>query len=457
MHAAHPAKRRPPAPLRPTPLPPPGGRGYWLAVALLAVLALGGLAALAGMLLGGPAPRSRWAYAAATLAFLLAAAQAAPVLALVSRLGKGYWGVPLHRAAELLGLAGLVTTPLALLLLSQLPPADPKHSIWFGWPGAPLLWDGLAFAMLAALGLALVWLTGLPDRTLAGGAAWPGQRGWRGSTRQWRLLASAMALLGTLYAIVYVLVSLVVASDFGLSLVPGWRSAVLPATLGVSGLQAGLAVTVLAAAALRRVGRWREAVEPGTFQAAGKLLLAFALLWFYFWWSEFLTYWYGRTPEERWLLGLFMFGPYLGPFLGAFLLAFLLPTALLVWNPIRNSVAGVAIAAGLTLAGLLFDRVRLFVAAWSEPPAGLGHGEQAPAPQRVPPAPAEIPSLPAPLWPDPLDLLIVVGALAAVGLLCLLALRLLPPISLWERRWAERLVVERRVLAAEVEVVARPS
>jgi len=180
----------------------------------------------------------------------------------------------------------------------------------------------------------------------------------------------------------------------------------------------------------------------------------FALLWFYAWWSEFLTYWYGRTPREQWLLGLLMFGPYFGAFLVAFTFAFALPTALLIWNPVRNSVTGVTLAAGLTLVGVLSDRVRLFAAAWTDPPPSPD--PTAPGRTYPPLSVPDIAPLPEAHWPALLDVAIMVGGVAALGLLGLLALRLAPPISIWEHRWSERLVVERRVLKAEVDVVGRP-
>jgi molybdopterin-containing oxidoreductase family membrane subunit len=440
---------------RQVPIRPPGGAGYWLVVVILAVLAVSAVVALVMRTLDHSVSHSAWAYTAAAFAFLLGAAQGAPVLALISRLGHGYWGIPLHRAAELLGLAGLVTAPLALVLLAQLPPSDERPSIWFGWPGAPLLWDGVAVVSLATTGLAAIVLAARPDEALLGRTVQHGPIRWIGSTRQWRVISAGVVLVGAIYAMLYALVQVVVASDLALGLVPGWRSAILPAYLGITGLQAGLAATVLVAAGLRRFEQWRPAIDAAAFEASGKLLLAFALLWFYFWWSEFLTYWYGRTPEERWLLGLLMFGPYLGPFLAAFVLSFVLPTALLIWNPVRNNIAGVTLAAGLTLLGALFDRVRLFVAAWTELPASPDH----PSSGRFvpPPGAAELAPLPSTLWPAPFDLLILVGSVSAVGLLFLLVLRLAPPVSIWEQRWAARLVVERRLLDAEVDVVGRPS
>src|SRR5688500_13250230 len=102
------AERHPAVEPRGGPARWPDGRGFWLAVIALAVLAAGAVVALGLLAAGGPEPRARWGYTAATLAFLLSAAQAAPILALVSRLGRGHWGIPLRRAAELFAVAGLV-------------------------------------------------------------------------------------------------------------------------------------------------------------------------------------------------------------------------------------------------------------------------------------------------------------------------------------------------------------
>jgi hypothetical protein len=305
----------------------------------------------------------------------------------------------------------------------------------FGWPGWRI-WDGVAVAALGMLGLVLAWLSSWPDRRGSG---------WAGTTRQWRVLERGIVLLGALYAVLFVFVQLLVASDLALGLVPGWTSGIAPAFQVISGFQGGLAAVVLIAAGLRRFG-WRYVVDEAAFHAAGKLLLAFGLLWFYFWWSELLTYWYGRTPAERWLLGLFMFGPYLGPFLVALAGCFVLPTGLLIWNPVRNSVAGPTLAAGLMLVGSLADRVRVYVPAWS-----VAH-----LPCEATRS-AEPPPLPAMQWPGLLDLIILVGGPAAVGLIFLLMMRRVPPVSGWEHRSGGRLRVERPYVETRVEVVARPS
>ncbi|HEY7064806.1 MAG TPA: hypothetical protein VII06_25255 [Chloroflexota bacterium] len=422
----------------------PGGARYWVAVAVCGLLALGGVAGLVVLALGGAEPRAKWGYAAGTLAFLLSTAQAAPTLAFVSRLGRGFWGIPLRRTADLLALAGLVSAPLMILLLWQLPDWRGRPSIWLDWPGAPLLWDSIAIVLLAVLGLALVWAVARPDRAVARDLArrdgGPAGRWW-GSLRQWAVQNAGIVALGALYAVLFVFVNLLVSSDLAMSLVPAWASPNIPPYHAVSAFQGGIAVVIVVAAALRHFGGLGAYLPRYAFHAAAKLLFSLSLLFFYFTWAEFLTYWYGRTPDELWLLGLLMFGSYAGLFYVSFLLNFVLPLVLLIWNPIRGSIAGATWVAALVLVGNLADRLRMYVAAW-----------QVAGP--VGPRPA---ALPAPRFPDLVDALIVVGLPAAAVLLYLLALRWAPAISLWEYRWDRLLRVEREYLKARVTVIGKPS
>ena len=403
---------------------------------LLAVLGLLSAAGILSLLQLAVAtgPAHRVAYAAATFTFLLSTAQAAPALALASRLGRGLWGVPVRRVADLWALAGLVTTPIGILILFQLPDWRGRPSIWLDWPGAPQVWDSLSLLLLLLVGLGLVYVTTLPDRRwrLLPAPA------WRGTPRQWQVISLAARALGSLYLMTFVFVQLLVSSDLALSLVPGWGSANFPAYHAVSALEAGVATGVLSLAVLRRSA---ERVHPDVFHACAKLLLALALLWFYFTWSELLTLWYGRTPAEQTVLELLMFGPSLPLFFGAGLLSCVIPVGLLIWNPIRRSPAGTTAAAACVLVGTLLDRLRIELAAWSV----VG-----PVRDRLDDIPARLPT------PDLLDITILVGLPAAAVLVYLLALRVLPAVPGWELGERRLLHVERPFGRTRVLVVGKP-
>ena len=430
------------------------GSRYRLALlACGAIGAVGVLALAATAFTREAAPYARWGYTAAITMFLLSTAQAAPTLAFASRLGRGWWGGPLRRVADAGALAAVVTTPALLLLLWHLPDWHERPSIWQRWPGAPQVWDSMAILLLAALGLVVLWLDVLPDRddgrtTASGNDASSSSlfvvrpARWWGAERQWRALGKGQILLGGLYLMLYAFVQLLVTSDMAVSLVPGWHSSVMPPYMVVTSLEGGAAFAVVALWAVRRWGRLERFVDHSPFHAASKILLALSLLWFYFFWAEFLTYWYGRMPDEQHLLQLLMFGPSFTPFLSAFLLSFVAPFLLLMWNPVRKSVRGVTLAAALILVGNVLDRVRLFVSAWSV------------AEDQVP---RHLEVLPAAQMPGVLDVLVGIGLPAAVLALLLLAAGWVPPLSLWEVKASRLLKTEHRFMRTSVPLVAKPS
>src|SRR5262245_34247164 len=88
------------------------GSGLTLVTAVLGILAIIGLVALIILVASGPEPRTKWGFPAAVTAYLLGTAHAAPILAFITRLAKGYWAIPVRRAAEMWGVVGFVSTPL---------------------------------------------------------------------------------------------------------------------------------------------------------------------------------------------------------------------------------------------------------------------------------------------------------------------------------------------------------
>ena len=231
----------------------------------------------------------------------------------------------------------------------------------------------------------------------------------------------------------------VIAADFIMSLVPGYKSAIFPAYFVVSAFEGGVALTIVTAAALRR---WGHGVylEQEQFFALGKLQLALGLLWFYFIWTDFIIPWYGRMPQEINLLEFLYFDTYIWAFIPAFVLNFLGPLLVLMWTRVRKSTIGPTIAASGVLIGLLADRIRLFSASFS--PTDITHH-----------ALAEVPPV---YIPGVLDILILVGAIAGALAITLFTLRLVPYPSVWEMTAGLRLRVRKRYHHTEVVIIGKP-
>ncbi len=424
------------------------GPRFFAAARILGALFALGIVGFVLRLRGGFEDRAAWGYYAGLFAFLLATVGSAPMVAIGLRLTKANWRRPLARAAELYLVGGVFLFLLFIPLLYLVPSAQGRRTIWFSWPNAPHLWDAWALAMLVVCGLLVLYASAVPDfasarDSLPGGLrqrvfAWLACR-WRGRQRQWAVQRGVLVLLGAFYFMLLVLVYTLISSDFAISMVPGWRDPLFPTYQALVGLQAGVATVILTMYLLRRIG-YQEYLGVGPFWSLAKILLALSLLWFYFWFSGLIVLWYGRQPVEQNILKLLWYGPYLPLFLLTAVLNFVGPLLVLMWNPLRRSVVGPAIASGMILVGTFLDRIRFFVAAFSVEETGV-------ALEHVPPA----------HLPDGIDMMIVVGGIAGALFIYLMATRVIPIMAIWELREGLLLRARATVVRLEAIVLGKPS
>ncbi|MBI2918702.1 MAG: hypothetical protein HYY01_12035 [Chloroflexi bacterium] len=424
-----------------------GGLRFFTAARILGGLFAVGIVGFVLRLSGGFEDRTAWGYYAALFSFLLTTAGSAPFVAIGLRLTRADWRRPIARAAELFGVVGLLLLLMFIPLLYLIPSAEGRRTIWFGLAGAPHLWDTLAVVLLVVCGLLMLYASAVPDLATARDASPPGPRRsvfawlagrWRGSARQWALQRGALTLLGAFYFTLLVLVQTLLSTDFAVSLVPGWKDPLFPTYQALTGFQAAVATVVLAMVVLRWVG-YKDYLGVDPFWGLAKVLLALSLLWFYFWFSGLIVLWYGRQPVEENILKLFWFGPYLPLFLATFVLNFVGPLLVLMWNPLRRSMVGPAIASAMVIVGVFLDRVRFFVGAFSVEEAGH-------ALEHVPPA----------HLPDGIDLMLLVGGVGGALFIYVMATRLVPVLSIWEIREGLLLRARSALVKLEVLVLGKP-
>ena len=421
------------------------GDNFWRAAAVFGVLTVLGIIGVVVRLLNGVGDTAIWGYYVAMFSFMITTASAAPMVAIAPRLANGHWRRPLSRAAELWSVVGLLSLLWFIPMLWILPPlSDGRRSLWFfdmSDPGAvpsytPHIWATAAILGLVVTGLALLWVSSLPDFASVAKRAPQGSRqqriarwmarGWQGTSAQWFMVNRRLGILGALYFMMLVFVHFLISVDFLMTLVPGWIDALYPITHAANALQASVATMVLTAWVLRTFGGYRDYIGLDQIWGLGKLMFALSLLWFWFWFSSFNVLWYGKKPSEQAVIELLTTGPYLYVFMAVFLLCFVIPLWTLVWNPVRKSLWGPPLLAISVLLGTLLDRIRLYVATYSV--EGIGnpsydklHG-------------LELDHLPKTVWPDIFDVFIVVGAIGACILVYMFASRIFPILNIWEQR-----------------------
>ena len=435
------------------------GGMFWAAVVLFGLLFLLGVLGFILRLQDGVSSKALWGYHAAVFAFILTTAQAAPMVAIAPRMTKAHWHRPISRSAELFTLVGLLNLLLFIPLLWVLPGLnDGRRSLWFFGQGdvpshSPHIWATLALVSLVVCGVALLWVSSLPDLAAIRDSSTGRRRrvfghlafGWHGTSRQWNMLYHRLGILGAFYFMMLIFVHFLISVDFAMALVPGWVDALFPATHAFNSLQAGTATVLLTMFFLRQFGGYKEYIGLDQFWGLGKLLFAMSLLWFWFWFSSFNILWYGKKPNELAVLELMMFGPYQAAFIASFVLNFLVPFFTMIWNPIRKSIWGPTLIATGVLFGTFFDRIRLYVAAYSVP--GIGD----PLVDKH-----ELHSIPARISPGLPDVLIWIGAISGSVLIYLLATRVIPPVNIWEQKELLLYKVHKQFHRTEVLVLGKP-
>ncbi len=422
---------------------------------ILGFLAVLGVVGVIGKAVTVGGDTTKWGYVAAVMAFLLTAGGGAPMVAIAPALAKANWVRPASRIAAMFSLIGIVTSllliPLLVLLPSLVVEETRRRSVWFEAPVySPHVWGMMALVGLTVTGLALFYASALPDfaamrdHSTGWRQRWGEKlsRGWRGTDVQWRSLRMRIGMFGTLYFLLLVFTHFLISTDFAMSMVPGWRDAIFPMYHSVSSLQAGIASVTLALWVARRYGGLERYLHLDQFWALGKLLFAFSLLWFYFFFSAFIVFWYGRANADIAFLDLLIRGPMVYGFATAFVLCFFAPWWLLIWNRLRVSVNGPAAVAVVVLFGLLVDRVRLYVPSWSVPGDRIHD--------------SYLTDIPATIWPDAFDILTIIGAVSAAVLLMLLASRAVPAVSIWEVQQMNLLSRPVQFLRTHGVLVAKP-
>jgi hypothetical protein len=301
--------------------------GRPVAIAAVAVAALGG----AALLLAVPAGLAAPALATLTASWLFCAGCAAGGLAFAAaiRVTGGRWASAVLPAAD--ASAGFFAPALAMLAIIVLAARgfvpwviEEQHRF------AP----GLVFRLLAASAL-----------LFAAGARFL-RRVRRGED------ARRVGRAGALYLLLYALVLSLWAYDLVVQLDEGPAITVLPAFYFLGAFLSGVAWVGLVTAL-------RGADNPDTRHDVGKLLFGLLVLWTYLLWSIFLPTWYGNVPEEsaallaRWRL------PWRPITVAVIALVSAGPFWLLFAEPLKRRRATLAVGAGSVLLGLFAERFLL--------------------------------------------------------------------------------------------------
>ena len=403
-----------------------------------------------------------WGYYAAIFSFIFMVTGAAPLAAVAFRFTKSHWRRPLSLISEMFAVIGVFSTLMLIPLLIVMPPINNagwpgpgseemeiRRTIWFEVPiGAPLAWDILGLIFLAICGLGILWLSALPDLAECRLTATGFRRKiymflaghWFGTKRQWNTQKAGLAMLGAFYFMLLVFVQFVIVSDYAMSLVPGWKDSILPPIYTLTSFQSSLGAILVILYILRRWGGYAEYIGISTFWSASKILLGFTLLWVYHTFAFFITFWFGRLEVEQNILKYLFVESYGGIFLANLLFGFAIPFLILLWNPVRKTAWGPALAGLSAVAAALLFNIRIFVGSFN---AGDIYA-------------VGLSKIPAATYPDVWDVFMVIGGLGAAVFIYILATKIIPILSVWETKEGTMYVKMGTLIKGEYLILAKP-
>ena len=206
--------------------------------------------------------------------------------------------------------------------------------VFFGRYELPILWDVSAVGLYLLSSIAFFYLSLIPDIAicrdrLTDVPAWQRRMysllalGWQHTPEQYHRLERVLDGMAIFMTMLVVTVHTVVSWLFGMTLQPGWHTALIGPFFLLGAILSGTAAVVIVLAILRKAYHLEKVLTPNLFNSLRKLLITFVLGWMYMMIAEYLTTGYGNMVEEMavlrdkftgeyalifWLMTVFVFG-----------------------------------------------------------------------------------------------------------------------------------------------------
>ena len=365
-----------------------------------------------------------WAFYITNFVFWIGISHAGTLISAILRLVNAGWRRPVTRCAE-------VITAFALMIGAMFPiihlgrpwlffwlvPYPNQRLIWPNFR-SPLVWDFFAISTYLTGSLLFLFLPMIPDFALIRDRATGFRRavygalslGWRGTTKQWHRLETAMQIMAVAIIPVAVSVHTIVSFDFSMAPVPMWHSTMFGPYFVAGAIFSGIAGLIIAMAALRKFLHLEAYLHPVHFENLGKLLLMMSMLWGYFIFAERLTTWFGNDNAEMNVFYVTQRGSFSPLYWTMIVCNLVIPFTILSLKWLRK-ISGCVVASLGVCVGMWLERFLIVVPSLSHKYLTYSWGHYR---------------------PRPVEIMITISTFAAMTLLYTLFSKFVPIISIWE-------------------------
>ena len=428
---------------------------FWIVAAILGAVVMAGVTGVGVLITFGLGPTGLnrpifWGFMIVNFVFWIGVAHAGVMISSILRLCQAEWRRPVTRAAEVLTVFSLATAATFPLIhmgrmwrFYWIFPYDFDRMIW---PDvrSPLIWDPSAiFTYLTGAAL-FVFMALLPDlgllrdRTTGWRHRFYGilSLGWRGNPRQFKLQFLLGILLSGLILPVFVSVHSIVSWDFAVSLVPAWHATVFAPYFVIGAVHSGVSAVVTMMAILRFAFKWEDYIRPEHFDSLGRLLIAVATAWLYFFLLDVFFGIFGGESRELSVMEQRLFTWPWGPmFLGIVVLGYIVPVTSWLFRSVRRNIGLMFVLSILVNVAMWTERLWLIV-------PGLQNKERLPFDWGI-------------YTPSFLEAILVISSFALVSLGVLIFSKLFPLIPIWEQKEGQVLKEEMQIGRRSVPAIIR--
>lgn len=317
-----------------------------------------------------------WGVYITNFVFFIGLAHSGTFISAILRIAGQEWRKPLTRAAEAITLFSL-PFGVASIVIDMGRPERALNMFIYGRLQSPLLWDIIAVSLYLFSSVVFFYLSLLPDIALCrdrllNKPQWQQKMyqilaiGWQGTPGQYHRLEKVLDGMAVFMSLLVVTVHTVVSWVFGMTIQPGWHTALIGPFFLLGAIYSGTAAVVIVLAILRRVYGMQIALPINLFNSLRKLLIVFTLGWLYMMIAEFLTIFYGNIPEEMEVFWQKFTGDFAAMFWVMIIFVFVIPLIIFIFKG-KDSIGWMVAASVLINIGMWLERYVVIIPTETRP------------------------------------------------------------------------------------------
>ena len=358
--------------------------GYWWYITLLlcfGALAVGGWALYMTLNEGigtwGLNNSVSWGFSIINFVWWIGIGHAGTAFSIFLLILQQKWRTSINRAAEAMTVAAVLCAAIfpiihmgrPFLAFFMFPYVNDRGPLWLNY-NSPLTWDVAAISTYLTASAIFFYIGMIPDlatirdrTTSKVKKAVSGffSLGWVGSSKDWLRFETLSWLLAGLMAALVVSVHSIVATDFAISILPGWHTTIFPPYFVVGAILSGFSMVLTLIIVIRRIYKLKDYITDSHINAICKILIFISLIMGLAYSTELFITWYSGNEYEMFT---FFHNRVTGEYNKAFWIMIISNAIIpqLFWfNKIRRNLSIVFLISIIVNIGMWFERYVIVV------------------------------------------------------------------------------------------------